>query len=460
MKRFLILCLSSFLGLCSLFGEQEVKQVVILGSGPAGLTSAIYTSRAGLSSLVIEGEEPGGQIALSYTVENFPGFPEGVSGEELGKRMRDQAIRFGTQILPGTVVSADLSHRPFSLKLDSGKVVLAETLILASGASPKWLGLPSEKALIGKGVGSCAVCDAALYAGKETVVVGGGDSALQDALLLAKHAKKVSLVHRRDSFKGSKYLQNQVMAADNIEVIYNTVVKEIKDAQGMNVTGVMLQDLKTEKTRFFPCDGVFIAIGHAPNTKLFKDQLDLSEEGYVVTAAQSTTTKVPGVFVAGDIADSKYRQAITAAGAGCKAGLDAYHFIQQNPYKFRVEPKEELIVQKAAYTTVSNQGIVQATSRNFQDLINDGRPLILDVYSNNCRYCRQLYPILETLSQEQGDRYQFAKLNIDQEGSLMRRYNIKGLPTILFFKGGKEVGRKVGFMNKGTFESEIKRYFE
>ena len=314
----------------SLFGQQDVEQVVIFGTGPAGLTAAVYSSRAGLSTLVIEGEEPGGQIALSYMVDNFPGFPQGVSGYELGQNMREQAQRFGTRIKSGKIVEADLSKRPFALKTDENEVILAETLIIASGASAKWLGLESEKALIGKGVSSCAVCDGALYKNKEVVVIGGGDTALEDALFLSKYASKVTVIHRRDTLKASKYLQDKAFKNKKIHFIWNTAVEEMGDSKTGIVTGVLLRDVITGKTAFYSCHGIFVAIGHKPNTEIFQGKLELDEAGQVVTKPFSTNTSVPGVFAAGDVADPHYRQAITAAGTGCMAGIDAYHFIQQH----------------------------------------------------------------------------------------------------------------------------------
>lgn len=314
----------------SLFGQQDVEQVVILGTGPAGLTAAVYSSRAGLSTLVIEGEEPGGQIALSYMVDNFPGFPQGVSGYELGQNMREQAQRFGTRIKSGKIVEADLSKRPFVLKTEENDVILAEALIIASGASAKWLGLESEKALIGKGVSSCAVCDGALYKNKEVVVIGGGDTALEDALFLSKYASKVTVIHRRDTLKASKYLQDKAFKNKKIHFIWNTTVEEMGDSKTGIVTGVLLRDVITGKTAFYTCHGIFVAIGHKPNTEIFQGKLELDEAGQVVTKPFSTKTSVPGVFAAGDVADPHYRQAITAAGTGCMAGIDAYHFIQQH----------------------------------------------------------------------------------------------------------------------------------
>lgn len=304
------------------------EQVVIIGSGPAGLTAAIYASRAGLNTTIIEGEEPGGQISLSHQVDNFPGFPQGVNGYQLGANMREQAIRFGAQIISGTIISADLSKRPFTLNLDDDKAILADTLIIASGASTRWLGLNSEKALIGKGVSSCATCDGSFFIDKEVVVVGGGDTALEEALFLANHAAKVTVVHRRDTLRASQCLQDLAFANKKIHFIWNSVITEISDPTMGEVNGVIIKNLTSHTEKFYPCQGVFVAIGHTPNSAIFKGQLELNDTGYIKTR-HYTRTNIPGVFAAGDIADPIYRQVITAAGSGCMAAIDAYHFIQR-----------------------------------------------------------------------------------------------------------------------------------
>jgi thioredoxin reductase (NADPH) len=315
--------------LCLFCHFSFAEQVVILGSGPAGLTAAIYTSRAGLSTLVIDGDGVGGQIALSNMVENFPGFPQGIDGFMLGENMQAQAERFGARMQRGKVVEANLTQRPFMLKMEDGQEISAETLIIASGASTRWLGLESEKALIGKGVACCATCDGFLFKKKEVIVVGGGDAALEDALFLANYASKVTIVHRKDSLNASKYLQSKAFAHPKIHFIWDCIVENIADAHQEQVAGVCLKNLLTQERQFYPCQGAFIAIGHIPNTSLFQDQLELSANGYIKTQPSTTHTSIPGVFAAGDVADARYRQAITAAGTGCMAGMDAYYFIQQ-----------------------------------------------------------------------------------------------------------------------------------
>lgn len=326
-KRLYLIIICLFLS-GKLLGTPQHENVVILGSGPAGLTAAIYTSRAGLRPLLIEGEEPGGQIGLSIMVDNFPGFPNGINGYDLIQNMREQATHFGARLVQRNLIEANLKKRPFMLKFDDGSIIHTKTLIIATGASAKWLGLETEKHFIGNGVGSCAICDGVLFKGKEVVVVGGGDTAIEDALYLANHASKVTVVHRRDTLKASKHLSVKAFGNDKIHFIWNATVEEIKDLHKGEVSSVILKDVHTGTMYEYPCQGVFIAIGHAPNTNLFEGQLELTKEGYIRVEPLSTKTSVPGVFAAGDVADPHYRQAITAAGTGCMAGIDAYHFIQ------------------------------------------------------------------------------------------------------------------------------------
>jgi thioredoxin reductase (NADPH) len=307
----------------------SIEDVVIIGSGPAGMTAAIYAARSGLSTFVIEGDETGGQIALSYKVDNFPGFPDGISGEDLVRNMREQARKFGAHIQSAKVISVDMTKRPFVLKLEDETNLYAKSLIIASGASTKWLEIPSETELIGRGVNSCAICDAPFFIGKEVIVVGGGDTALEEALYLANYASKVTIVHRRENLRASSYLQSQVKANKKIRYMWNSIVKEIRDPKEGKVTGAYIENVKTKKDQFYSCDGVFIAIGHTPNTTLFKGKLNLDDLGYIVTKPATTETTIEGVFAAGDVTDSKYRQAITAAGSGSMAAIDAFRFIQE-----------------------------------------------------------------------------------------------------------------------------------
>jgi thioredoxin reductase (NADPH) len=301
--------------------------VVIIGSGCAGNTAAIYTARAGLKPLVLMGKEAGGQLSLTTSVENFPGFPDGIEGPDLVERMKLQAERFGAEYRLSEVTAADISKRPFRLHIDAEEWIETRTLIVASGASARWIGLDSEQKLIGKGVSSCATCDGFLYRGKQIMVVGGGDSAMEEANFLTRFGDKVALVHRRDEFRASKIMLDRVKANPKIEMFTNTVVDEIFDPSQESVTHVRLRNLKTGATWERNVDGFFVAIGHIPNTKIFQGQLDLDSEGYIVSHG-GARTNVTGVFHAGDVQDRTYRQAITASGAGCMAAIEAERFLE------------------------------------------------------------------------------------------------------------------------------------
>lgn len=302
-----------------------MHNLVIIGSGPAGLTAAIYAARANLSPLLIEGWQSGGQLTTTTEVENYPGFSKGIMGPELMKEMRGQAERFGTEFLTGDVSAVDLTKRPFRLTIDGEQTLEAAALILATGASAIQLGLPNEQRLTGHGVSTCATCDGYFFRGQDLVVVGGGDSALEEATFLTKFARTVTLVHRRDKLRASKIMQDRAMHNDKITFAWNSVVEDIlgKDV----VTGVRLKNIVTGATRELACAGVFVAIGHRPNTDLVTGQVAMDEQGYVITS-RGTATSVPGLFAAGDVQDTKYRQAITAAGSGCMAAIDAERFLE------------------------------------------------------------------------------------------------------------------------------------
>jgi len=304
-------------------------RVVIMGSGPAGLTAALYTARGNLDPIIFEGIEAGGQLTLTTDVENYPGFPDGVQGPELIDNMRKQAERFGATCVLAEVSSVDLSKRPFNVV--SGENVLeADTLIVASGASAKLLGIESEKIFLGHGVSTCATCDGFFFKDKELIVVGGGDSAVEEAVFLTKFAKKVTIVHRRDRLRASKILQDRAFKNSKVDFIWDSVVEEILGSIDEGVNGVKIKDIKTGEISIKECQGVFIAIGHNPNTQILKGQLEMNEAGYIVTRNGSTITNVPGVFAAGDVQDHVYRQAVTAAGSGCMAALDAERFLEEH----------------------------------------------------------------------------------------------------------------------------------
>lgn len=347
--------------------ETIKKEVVIIGSGPAGLTAAIYSARASLRPLVIDAPvdaqrqtAPGGQLMITTEVENYPGFSDGIQGPELMVEFRKQAARFGTEFLETWITEVDLSERPFQLFTES-KTILAETLIIASGASAKWLGIPGEAKVPngfgGNGVSACATCDGPLpaFRNRALVVVGGGDTAMEEATFLTRYASKVYVVHRRDKLRASKIMQEKAFRNEKIEFIWNTALVEILGTEEHGVTDVRLRNLQNGEERIFPCSGVFVAIGHKPNTELFRGQLDMDEVGYLITSGHSTATNVPGVFACGDVQDSVYRQAVTAAGTGCMSAIDAERFLDHLPVTM---PAGDAVTIEGEHVTPDHKAII------------------------------------------------------------------------------------------------------
>ena len=309
--------------------KAQHHKLIILGSGPAGLTAAIYAARAILKPVVVSGREAGGQLMITTDVENYPGFPEGIQGPEMMDLLKAQAARFGTEFYSGDVVDVDLSQRPFKLFLENKDSLTCDSLIISTGASARWLGMESEKKYSGKGVSACATCDGFFFRDQDVAVVGGGDTALEEALYLANICKSVTLIHRRDEFRGSKIMQIRAVDNKKISIFWDSVVEEVMGNPTDGMTSLKVRNVKTEKVTEHPLTGLFVAIGHTPNTGLFKDKLDLNENGYVQVTLGSTYTSVEGVFASGDVQDHVYRQAVTAAGTGCMAAIDAEHWLAE-----------------------------------------------------------------------------------------------------------------------------------
>ena len=305
------------------------RKVIIIGSGPAGLTAAVYAARANLEPLVFEGSQPGGQLTITTDVENFPGFPDGIMGPELMEHMRNQAKRFGAECQYKTVDKANLTTSPFSVWVKDDKYT-ADSIIISTGASARLLGLDSESELMGYGVSACATCDGFFFKEKEVLVVGGGDSAAEEAIFLTKFASKVTIVHRRDEMRASKIMQKRVLDNKNIEMMWNSEIKEIIGSKDTGVSGAIIKDTLSNNSREIRCDGIFMAIGHVPNTVVFSDQLKLDDKGYIITEPGTTNTNIPGVFACGDVQDQIYRQAVTAAGTGCMSAIDAERWLENN----------------------------------------------------------------------------------------------------------------------------------
>ena len=309
--------------------KEQHHKLIILGSGPAGLTAAIYAARAILEPVVVSGREAGGQLMITSDVENYPGFPEGIMGPEMMDLLRAQASRFGTEFFSGDVVDVDLSERPFKLTLENKDTLSCDSLIISTGASARWLGMDSEKEFSGKGVSACATCDGFFFRDQDVAVVGGGDTALEEALYLANICKSVTLIHRRDEFRGSKIMQKRAINHEKISIFWNTVVEEVLGDPKAGMTSLKVKNVKNQQVTEHPITGLFVAIGHTPNTKLFKGKLNLNENGYVMVTPGTTYTSVEGVFASGDVQDHVYRQAVTAAGTGCMAAIDAERWLAE-----------------------------------------------------------------------------------------------------------------------------------
>ncbi len=422
------------------------EQIIILGSGPAGLTAAIYASRAGLSPIVLSGNLPGGLLTQTSTVENFPGFPEFIEGFDLMERMKAQAKKLGAKLLFKNATAVELSQDggPHVVRFASGEPLSSRALIIATGSRPRELGGPGEAELRNRGVSYCATCDGPLYRGKDVVVVGGGDTALEEALYLAGLAKSVTLVHRRDAFRASQAMVDRVLSS-SIHISWNSTVHEIHDPAAGRVTSVTLRNTQDGSLTDLPCDAVFLAVGHLPDTALFAGQLNLEPDGSIHLAnPPSTATSVPGVFAAGDCADPVYRQAINAAAAGCRAAMDASRWLQSLPLS--PTKKEE--------STMATQ-IQHLDLENFEDFLKKGTVLV-DFWAPWCGPCRMQGQILAELAEEENFHGNIGKVNVDEARDIAVKYNIMSIPTLIVFKNGEPDKVLVGLQDSEVVKDALK----
>jgi len=424
----------------------DTRNVIIIGSGPAGYTAAIYAARAGLEPLVIAGSiTAGGALMNTTEVENFPGFVEGIQGPELMETLKAQAERFGAEVLFDDVVEASLEGDIKTVKTGIGKEFSAKSVILAMGSAYRELGLEDEKRLSGKGVSWCATCDGFFFRDQEVVVVGGGDSAVEEATFLTRFASKVYLVHRRDELRASKIMADRAAADPKIEFVWNSEVTGLDgDAK---LAGVRIHNRVTGEDSVLPATGLFVAIGHEPRNELVKGVIDTDAAGYVLVDGRTTATNVKGVFACGDLVDSRYRQAITAAGSGCAAALDAQHFLDELADAEVASAAEApaAVVEEAPVPSNIIRETVLATEDSFQDeVIHSDVPVVVDFWATWCPPCRAVAPILDELAEEYAGRIKIVKVDTDENPNLAMAYGITSIPTMNFFKSGELVKSVVG----------------
>lgn len=437
---------------------KDIVPVVVIGSGPAGLTAALYGGRSGTKTILIEGSKPGGALTETSYVENWPG-EEKILGQDLIDKLTKHAKSWGAEFMNDVVKSVDFSCWPFIISLENGKTIYAYSVIIAAGSSPKLLGIPGEKEYWGKGVTTCAICDAPFYKQKEVVVIGGGDSAAEEALQLTPYAQKIYVLVRKSKMRAVDYLQKRLASAPNIEIVYDTEVVEII-GDNNQVNTVKLRDTSTGEIRSKPIDGVFLAIGHIPNTRIFTHQLKLNGQGKVVLQGITQQTSVPGVFVAGDIAQGSEMQAITASGDGAKAMLQALSWLNQQGVSLagssaaqKQEPKNTSDKQVDSTAQKKMRDIYALTSLDDfnQALKNKEQIIIVDFYADYCSSCKQMMPHMKDAAQEFAENAAFYKVDIGQTADIATNCAIKSLPTILIFKDGKEIKR----VNKALSRLEI-----
>lgn len=440
-------------------GLQDIVEVAILGSGPAGSSAALYAARAGKKPVVITGDEPGGLLIKTGWVENMPG-RDRVLGPELVAGLQKQAEQFGAVYLNDTVNSVDVSQWPYVLHTEEGRILRALTVIIATGASPRKLGVPGEEQYWGSGVTTCAVCDAPFYKGKNVVVIGGGDSAVEEAMQLAPYAKNITVLVRKDKMRASAHMQKLLTDFSNITVEYNKEIHEIL-GNGSKVTGVKLFDNSSKKIENRPIDGVFLAIGHEPNTQLFNNDIETDKLGYIVVQGRGQKTSQPGIFAAGDVEDHTYRQAGVAAGSGIKAALDSDMFLNQHGYTAELSKKLENQLFDVLTTRSKVKFHLVRTLEELEQLqASSSLPLIVDISAEWCPSCVQLMPLFESAMQEYGDKLTFVRVDADESSDILERHRVEYLPTLLVFKGKTLVNRSTGAMTRSGLDTFIRQSLE
>ncbi|KKP35460.1 MAG: Thioredoxin reductase [candidate division TM6 bacterium GW2011_GWF2_32_72] len=440
----------------NIFAEKDIVPVLILGSGPAGLSAAMYAARGGFKSVVLAGSKPGGQLMGTTYIENWPGRPR-VLATELMQDFKNQAATFGVEYLNDTVTSVDLTSWPYLVKTDEGKKLKALSIVITTGANPSRLGIPGEDKFWAKGVSACATCDAPFFRGKTVAVIGGGDSAAEQALQLSSYAKKVYLLVRRNEMRASDIMQAQVKATNNIEILFNCQPKAVLGEELVTALEVFYKD--KNKLETIPLDGVFLAIGHKPNTDLFIGQLDLDKEGYIKVEGRSQKTSKPGVFAAGDVEDNIYRQAGIAAGAGTKAALDAMHFLRNLGVNKSVLEKIEGKLFEVPLDKKVELSRVD-TEKELGQVLADNDLVLLDFYGDLCPTCLQMLPVLEFVASKFAEKLKVIKNNVDNDPQLLKKYVIKKVPTFLIFKKGEIAARYSGSMSKKQLVDLVSQFID
>lgn len=439
--------------------KENLVPVVVIGSGCAGYAAALYGARGKMKTVLLAGNQPGGQLSGTTRVENFPALVDQL-GPDIMQKMQKQAEQFGVEIVYDTVQSIDCSKYPYEVRTQGGKDINALTIVYTTGASPVTLGVTGEDEYWGKGVTTCAICDAPFHKGKDVIVVGGGDSAIEEALQLSSYARSVTIVVRKDYMRAAPSMQDRLKAVENVSVMYNAEVKKINGSENEGVSSVELYSNKTQEASLMEVSGVFLAIGHKPNSALLRGCVDLDSDGYIKTKGKSQETSMAGIFAAGDVEDKVYRQAGVAAGSGIKAALDALSFLQAHGFNAALAEQLEpnyFSAKKAAAQKQSNVAIETITSANdFDQIRTKHAVVVVDFYANFCPSCTYFTPTFESVAQQLPD-ITFVKVNIDDVPSLANRYKISSIPTIMIFKNSERAGSTIGAVSEAEFKAFIKK---